>query len=154
MWVCTCSYRHQISDCFSRGCRPGDLLTNFRSLTAFAGPLSASSAIICFFSARRFRCFCESLIRFLSFCFTTFNLFLEFCSSFLFSGVVKPESFNEVNDAILDSNWFISLLARSWDVVSYCFESFSGGVKAGGSFDFELAVKACCCSAQHLISTY
>ena len=74
------------------------------------------------------------------------NLFLESSSSFLFSGVVKPKSFNEVNDTIIDSNWFISFLARSWDGVSYYFESFSCGVKAGGSFDFVLAVKTCCCS--------
>ena len=64
----------------------------------------------------------------------------------MFSGVAKPESFNEVNHTILDSNWFISLLSRSWDGVLYCFESFSCGVKAGGSFDFALAVKTCCCS--------
>ena len=108
--------------------------------------LSASSGIICFFSARRFGFFCQSLVRFLSFCFTTFNFFLESSSSFLFSGVVKPEFFNEVNDTILDFNWFISLLAWSWNGVSYCFESFSCGVKAGGSFDFVLAVKKCCCS--------
>ena len=71
---------------------------------------------------------------------------MESSSSFLFSGVVKPESFNEVNNAILDSNWLFYLLARSWDGVSYCFESFSPGVKAGGSFDFVLAVKNCFCS--------
>ena len=64
----------------------------------------------------------------------------------MFSVVVKLESFNEVNDAILDSNSFISLLARSWDGFSYCFESFSCGIKAGGSFDFVLVVKTCCCS--------
>ena len=119
---------------------------NFRSLAAFLGLLSASYAIICFFSARRFRCFCESLIRFICFCFATSNLFLESSSSFLFSGAVKPETFNEVNDTILDSDWFISLLARSRDGVSYCFESFSCGVKADGSFEFVLAVKTCCCS--------
>ena len=64
----------------------------------------------------------------------------------MLSGVVKPESCNEVNDAILDSNSFISVLARSWDGVSYCFESFSCGIKAGDSFDFVLVVKTCCCS--------
>ena len=64
----------------------------------------------------------------------------------MFSGVGKPESFNEVNDTILHSNWFISLLSRSWGGVLFCFESFSCGVKAGGSFDFALAVKTCCCS--------
>ena len=64
----------------------------------------------------------------------------------MFSGVVKRESFNEVNDTIIDSNWFIFLLARSWDGVSHCFESFSCGVKAGGPFEFVLAVKTCCCS--------
>ena len=62
-------------------------------------------------------------------------------------GVLKPESFNKVNNTILDSNWFISLLARSWDGVSYCFESFSCGVKAGGSFDFVLATETCRCSS-------
>ena len=71
---------------------------------------------------------------------------MESFGSFLFPGVVKPESFNEVDDTILDSNWFISLLAWSWDGVSYCFESFSCGVKAGGLFDFVLAVKIWCCS--------
>ena len=50
------------------------------------------------------------------------------------------------NDTIFNSNWFISLLAQSWEDVSYCFESFSCGVKAGGSFVFLLAVKTCCCS--------
>ena len=35
---------------------------------------------------------------------------------------------------------------RSWDGVSYCFESFCCGIKAGGSFDFVLAVKTCWCS--------
>ena len=65
----------------------------------------------------------------------------------MFLGVLKPESFNEVNNTILDSNWFISLLARSWDGVSYCFESFSWGVKAGGSFDFVLATETCRCSS-------
>ena len=64
----------------------------------------------------------------------------------MFSGVVKSESFNKVNDTILDSNCFISLLAGSWDDVSYCFESFFCGVKAGGSFDLVLAVKTCRCS--------
>ena len=71
---------------------------------------------------------------------------MESSSSFLFLGVVKPESFNEVNNTILDSNWFIPLHARSWDGVSYCFESFYCVVKSGGSFDFVLAVKNCCCS--------
>ena len=103
------------------------------------GLLPVSSAIIYFFSARRFRCFCESLIRFLSFCSATFNLCLGSSSSFLFSCVVKPESFNEVNDTIPDSNLFIS------NGVSYCFESFSCGVKAAGSFNFVVAVKTCCC---------
>ena len=129
---------------FSRDCHPGNLFIKFQSLASFIGLLSASSAIICFFSARRFRYFCKSLIRFLSFCFVIFNLFLESSGSFLFSGVVKRESFNEVNDTIIDSNWFIFLLARSWDGVSHCLESFSCGVKAGGPFEFVLAVKTCC----------
>ena len=34
----------------------------------------------------------------------------------------------------------------SWGGVLYCFESFSCGVEVGGSFDFVLAVKTCCCS--------
>ena len=89
---------------------------------------------------------CKSFIRFLGFCFSIFNLILESSSSFLFSGVVKPESFNEVNDTILDSNWFIPFHARPWDGVSYCFESFYCVVKADGSFDFVSAVKTCCCS--------
>ena len=131
---------------FSRDCCSGDLFMNFRSLAEFLGLLSASSAIICFFSSQRFRCSCESLIRFLSFYFVTFNLFLKSSSSFLFSGFVKTESFNEINDAILDCNWFFSLLGQFWDGVSYCFESFSCSVKAGGSFDFESAVKTCYCS--------
>ena len=100
---------------FSRGCHPAYFFMNFRSLAVFMGLLSASSAIIYFFSEWCFHSFCESLIRFLSFCFTSFNLFLESSSSFLFLGVVKQESFNEVNDTILDFNWFISLLEQSWD---------------------------------------
>ena len=64
----------------------------------------------------------------------------------MFSGVVKQEPFHEVNVTIIDFNWFIFLLARSWDGVSYCFESFSCGVKDGGPFEFVLAVKTCCCS--------
>ena len=116
---------------------------NFRSLAAFVGLLSASSAIISFFSARHFGCFCKLLIRFLSLFFTSFNLLLEFSSSFLFLDFVNPEYSNEVNDTILDSNWSISLLTRSWDVISYRFESFSCGIKPGGSFDFALAVKIC-----------
>ena len=68
---------------------------------------------------------------------------MESSSSFFFLGVVKSESFHKVNDTILDSNWFIYLLLWSWDGVSYCFESFSCGVKDGGSFDFVLAVKTC-----------
>ena len=71
---------------------------------------------------------------------------MESPSSILFSDVVKPESFNEVNDTILDSNWFILLLARYWDGNSCCFEFFSCGIKASGSFDFVLAVKPWCCS--------
>ena len=69
-----------------------------------------------------------------------------FVKKYFAFGVVKPESFNDVNVTILDSNWLISLLVRSWDGVSYCFESFCCGFKAGGSFDFVLAVKTCCCS--------
>ena len=71
------------------GCCPGDLFMNFRSLAAVMGLLSASSAIICFFSARHFSCFCKSLIGFLRFCFAIFNLFLESSSSFLFVFLVK-----------------------------------------------------------------
>ena len=37
-------------------------------------------------------------------------------------------------------------LAWSWDGASYCFESFLFVFFAGGSFDFVLAVKTCCCS--------
>ena len=42
--------------------------------------------------------------------------------------------------------WFISLLARFWDGVSYCFEFFSCGAKAGGLFDFVIPAKTCCSS--------
>ena len=65
----------------------------------------------------------------------------------MLSGFVKPESFNKVNYTTLDSNWFISLLAQSWNDVSYCFESFSCGVKSGGSCDSVLAVKTCAVQA-------
>ena len=61
---------------------------------------------------------------------------------FFFSCVgIKPPP-----QPIANSNWFISLLARSWEDVSYCFESFPCAVKAGASFVFLLAVKTCCCS--------
>ena len=55
-------------------------------------------------------------------------------------------SLNEVNDTFPDCSWYVSLLARFWDCVLYWFESFSCADKGGGSFDFALAVKTCCCS--------
>ena len=58
----------------------------------------------------------------------------------------KSEPITEVNDKIFDSNCFIYLFPWSWDGILYCFEFFSWGVKAGGSFGFVLAVTTCFCS--------
>ena len=106
---------------------------NFFSLTAFVGHLPASSAVVCFFSARRFLSFSGSLIKLPSFCFASFNLIFESSSSLLFAGVLNPESLNEFNETIPDSNCCISFLVRSCDGVSYCFLALFCDVEATGS---------------------